>query len=406
MAESIELTDFPNKIAKTTTFALGRYSQTMDLLQTKMHALAIIQIDKNEDPEDQATYNVDIDRLANIMGVNKRSLRTNLSTAAQKLNDSQPTIRMWKGSKEILTTIFQSIIVDHNLDTIDVRYTYDFRKTIIEMKSKYDIIYPIETILSFTCKYTMGLYNFLLAKISKQRLRTAVKTDGKYRIETSVDEILETIQFEAKTNIISKFNQQAILPACKDLNLHSELYIENGAPISVKKGKKTVGYIFNVTVRTNVANPMFSSIESIEAAPSDIPTMEYILLQLEDMGVNKQFRLFVEKQHDSEKAWKNLLYCRVEDHPDDPKYFNTAYTQNYAKDRDMKKMFQVMHQLYPRFDDDVTYSIHKYYERMDKEEDDELAAMTMHSNPSIVESPKDLKKKFRSLRERLAKSSV
>ena len=347
-------------IAKTINFALGQYSTPMSLLQIKLHAYSITQIQADEDPEKQKTYTMNIEDLSSIMGVNKRTLLRNLEQAADKLMEDMPVLKINSGSKTTRFEIFQSVISDSAKKTISIRYSYEFRKMIISMKSKYDLRYPVETILKFQCKYTIYLYNFLLAKIAEIRQHN-VDSNNFYVIETTPDELLEYIPYQSDIHHrVSGLRKTAILPACEDLCKYSELHIENNAPNIIYQGKAISKFVFKIVVASQIS--LFPPISSISSSiKQGIPSMTYILEQLSHIGIDKSLLIKIQKS-DPELVWRNLVYMRIQGKAKtNPRYFNACFNNNYAKSQDLEQMVRNMYNHFPEYNDDVIFSIIDYY---------------------------------------------
>lgn len=361
-----------NRISKTSDFALGTLTQAkspylMDLNQAKIYAYAISLISPKDNPDERQTYRIHVDTLAQMMAdhKSKASLMRNLEASADKLFLDSPAIKYKQGDKTERFRILDKLTTYDNGHYIDITFQQDFRRILILMKSEYDVIYPLSTILSFRCKYSVALYNFLLARASELR-QGNTKTSGRYTITSTPEELMNFFSFTANTNILGKFHKQALLPACRDLNEHSEIYIENEQPVFIKKGKKIIGYEFSILIKVNVANPIFASLSSPQKTSSDIPPLSYTLRKLLDIGVNDAFVKYVGKDKDPRKAWHTFLYSVYHTKNDKailPQYYNKAYKLNYALscEDDIEMYFMTIYDAFPEYDDDVMFRIHSYY---------------------------------------------
>ena len=63
---------YDQKIQKTVGFALGGFSQTLDLNQVKIHALALMQIAESDDPSDNKEYPVSLEDFASFAGLSDK----------------------------------------------------------------------------------------------------------------------------------------------------------------------------------------------------------------------------------------------------------------------------------------------------------------------------------------------
>ena len=393
---------YDQKIQKTVGFALGGFSQTLDLNQVKIHALALMQIAESDDPSDNKEYPVSLEDFASFAGLSdKYTLKRNIITMAQTTMRNNPSFTV-RGNKEtIISAIFQQIRIPDDGFYVYVSYTPSFRKAVIEMKSKYDIIYPLRTVLKFRHKYTPFLYNYLLAKICEQR-ESLNKTNGRYIIEATIDDLCKTITFDAKTNFNARFKKFVIVPSCEDLNEHSELTIEGGLPTPIKDGKKFVGYRFSVLVNAPPDAPLFFSQEKIEASRSEIPNEEYIYRQMEDLGVGVNYIKSVAKDDNPRKAWQTLIFTRINCNDKSPsergRYYNTAYTHNYALSKPLEHMFVQMYNSMPEYQDDVTYAIYKFYS---DNIDSYRSLIIMPKDPPKLKKA-DIRQKISDLKEKLS----
>lgn len=364
----------PNMISKTTQFARGRISQVLTVEQNRIVNLAMGLVREDEDPEAQAQYVLSIPALAKEWGKGERTLARNLEKAAKDLDASMPHLHydeIVNGElQHVHGPIFQDIRVGTAPKRLIVRFAYDIRKALIAMKREYDIIYPVQTPSSFEHKYTPMLHDFLLAKMRDQV--DDGHTGNRFQVDTSIEEMRETIPFNwEQQKATSKFNSKVIKEGCKDLNEHSEIYIENEMPEQIKEKLKTVGYKFKIVLRSSLITPVFpihsKALKVENEIPklhnNGIPTFDYILNQLRLEKVNDSYIMKVESQHDAVRAWKALLYARL--HAKNPaRYFNAAYEgKKFVIEQDSEELLEGLLQACPSYKDEVLQAIMDFYEK-------------------------------------------
>lgn len=319
-------------IPESTIFALLEFDQALDPLQQKLYYMSMACVDKNEDPEAQALYRLNIRKMAEFADIGIKSLRRNLVNVVTSLNNMDLKLRsayIENGKLKIIFGIFQSIeisLTDPN--AVDVRFNYDFRKQIIKMKKEYDIEYPTHTIMRLSGKFSIPLYTYIIAEAALIReKRTAAEASDVYIIRVDKDTLLRRLNY---TNRIAVFNNRSLPLAIKDLNENSEIYIENGMPEIIKEGRNIVAYEFRVRITTTLEKPIFA--RSLLKSKLDlIPDMEYLSARLRNMGVAESHikHFNAEINPDRLRIWGNMLYTWYTVGDKQPAYFRKSYDENW-----------------------------------------------------------------------------
>lgn len=364
--------DNTDKISKTSDFAMMPYTVVMTMNQLKLHAIALSLIQKDDDPEENKLYPVNLESMFEYLDLkDKSTYKRNIIAAAMSLYEQNPQIALVREDKTILTNVFQAIHVPNNSSDsiIHVEYSHEFRKYMIRMKQEYDFEYPVAAILNFSCKYSPSLYNFLLGKIAKlKKENKEYELENKFTIETSLKEIMKVVRTETKNISTSKYNYNVINPAITDINKHTNMYIENGKPDYIKEGRAIVGYRFNITMRITPHDQVFriNNITNYKQIDEHL-TLDYIINKIQEIGVNSQFAIYVKKDNNPKKAWKSYLYtllkCATEEKA---AYFNKVYKENWAQSETMESMFKsLLAENVPELQDVVCAWIGRFYHEKD-----------------------------------------
>lgn len=328
----------PNRISgiqvvqESSVFALLEFDQALDPLQQKLYYMSLACVDKNEDPEAQVLYKLDIAKMAELSQVGVKTLRRHLNDVVKSLSDMDVKLRsayIEDGKIKIMFGIFQGLELDPNdPNSIFVRFNYDFRKQILKMKREYDIEYPTKTIMRLSGKFSIPLYTYLIAEAAIIReKRSLQELSDLYVIRVSKDALLQRLNY---TNTLGNFNNRALPLAIKDLNENSEIYIENGMPEIIKQGRTIVAYEFRVRITTSIEKPIFYR-SLIESRMDLVPEMDYINTRLKSMGVaDSSIKSFNAKvSPNRHRIWGNMLYTwfNVGDHQ--PAYFRKSYDMDW-----------------------------------------------------------------------------
>ena len=325
--EQISLFDNPS-ISKTKGFALARYSKDMTLLQRRILAVALSQI-LATDSVDQA-YTVNVKELAGILDLNKQTLSRNITMAAKTMIENNQTIYFEKEDGWLSTVLIDSVERKDSYN-FEIKFGSKLMPILLEMKKKYDIIYPLKSTLSFKSKYSHLLYDFLLAKAAD----IGNPPEGLYSVEISAKDLINVLGFKTKSprSLMSQLNVTGLAPAIKDLNEYSDIRIEDNGPEILRDKTGIIGYIFRFKLKNSeislvAAKEQMQLLNNIYS-PGDLPPWDLLCKEMKKMGVSDSFVKRVEFEDKTLRAWKNILYTII--HGDsNPKYFNKAYNEDYA----------------------------------------------------------------------------
>lgn len=385
--EQISLFDNPS-ISKTKGFALARYSKDMTLLQRRMLAVALSQI-RATDSVNQA-YTVNVKELAGILDLNKQTLSRNITMAAKTMIENNQTIYFEKEDGWISSVLIDSVERKDSYN-FEIKFGTKLMPILLEMKKKYDIIYPLKNTLSFKSKYSHLLYDFLLARAAD----VEKPSNGIYSIEVSAKDLLSILSFKTKSerSLMSQFNATAINVAVKDLNEFSEICILKDGPDIIRDKTGIVGYIFNFTIK-NAEMSLVAAKEQMQIlnniySPGDLPPWDLLCKEMKKMGVSDSFIRRVEFEDKTLRAWKNILYTII--HGDsNPKYFNKAYNEDYAAAYSVQDLLDEL-------DKNKKRKIEK--EKAKKEFEEKTVMLFPDNKEPIVEDPEEMQSDF--FREKL-----
>ena len=373
---------FPSKITgiqvipESSGFALLEFDQALDPLQQKLYYMAVASVDKNEDPEAQALYRLDIAKMADFSGVGLRTLRRNLESVVASLNDMDIKLRsayVEDGKLKVMFGIFQGLEIDlDDPNSISVRFNYDFRKQILKMKREYDIEYPTKTIMKLSGKFSIPLYTYLIAEAAIIReKRSLSEMSDLFIIRVDKDALLRRLNY---TNTIGMFNNRALPLAIKDLNENSEIYIEDGMPKVIKQGRSIVAYEFRVRITTSIEKPIFSR-SLLESRYDLVPEMEYLMHRLKEMGLApshiKHFQ--AEATPNRFRIWGNMLYTWYCVGDKQPAYFRKSYDQDWFYEschNSTEKLFRLVVTEKPEVVDGYMRALHEEYTKRGLYRDD------------------------------------
>ena len=401
--EAIEQNQYiDQKLLSTISFSLSGYDHDMTAMQLKLQGIGIAQIDVNDNAFDDKMYEIRLDLLSEIMGINERTLVRNMHAAGDKLFKMNPVF-VYKNEQEDIVdriAVFDRIITDRKKKITYIGYTRWFREAVIKAKRIYDISMPVNTLANFTCKYSLLLYPFLLAQAAIQR-KEGIGKNYKYDIMVSKEKLQDIMRYTGTT---SNFHARALYPACKDLNEHSEIYIKGETPQILFKedGKTTKDYVFHITIKTALNSPMFSSNENMPPAKDDLPSRTYIADKLRDLGVIESFIKHILSPGKSIRmVWSNYIYTILQGEKASPRYFNSACEKNWAYSKDLETMFRKAIMDVPGFLDDTTAAILKHYDDF-REKPEELVLEPMDSwEKKEIESNIPIKERLSSLKQSL-----
>lgn len=379
-------------VPESSEFALLEFDQAMDPLQQKLYYMTLACVDKDEDPEAQISYNIDIRRMAEFSNTDSAGLKRNMKNVVTSLSNMDLKLRPVLVEDDGLTFLF-GIFQDLHISDVDpylisVRLNYKFRKQILKMKREYDIEYPTKTILQLEGKFTIPLYTFLIAQaeiIRKQR--TAAEANSVYVIRVNKEVLLRRLNYTTRVAI---FNTRSLPAAIKEINEKSEIYIENGMPEIIKNGRTIVAYEFRVHITTSAEKPIFA--KSLLKSKLDlIPDIDYLSARLRRMGLaESHIKHFNAEIHPNRlRIWGNMLYTWYTVGDKQPAYFRKSYDNNWFDDvcgNVIEKLFRLVVMERPEVVDDYMRAI-----------DEEYTKRGIPQNPHFVE---ELLKKIASRRIR------
>jgi hypothetical protein len=317
-----------------------------------MYTEALSQIQKDDDPEINQDYYVDVKKIANILGQDPRGLRSISQTAAKTLLNAMPTVYFESEQGWTTCYIFDSISsVPNKWYLYQVRFSDKMRRILINMRKKFEIIYPSATIIHFKNKYTHLLYDFLLAQM------TRMTPDGAYfHIKVTPEEIIHKLKYPYKGHM-GAFNRDVITPASRDINEFSEIFIKDGLPVIERSGRTVVSYTFIVMYKPDREIPLVPYDDTDETQRlytlSDVPTNEFLEETMQAMGVAESFIKYVMKQDQPMRCWRNILYTKIH-YGNAPRLFNQAYSKDYARKYDIQDLIMEARKLDPNFKDPIT----------------------------------------------------
>lgn len=335
--EEISLFDNPS-ISKTKGFALARYSKDMTLLQRRMLAVALSQIQETDTAD--RSYNINVKELAKLLHINAQTLSRNISLAAKTMMDNNQTIYFEKDDGWVNSVLIDSIERKDSYN-FEIKFGSKLMPILLEMKKKYDIIYSLKSTLFFKCKYSHLLYDFLLAKAAAMDK----PDDGLYTVEIGARDLVEILGFKTKTKkfLMSQFNVTAINPAIRDINENSEIHIEDDKATILRNKTGIIGYIFRYTVKESqlslvAAKEQMKILNNIYS-PGDLPSWESLTEKMRKMGVSESLIKRIEFEDKTLRTWKNIIYTTIYGN-DNPKYFNRAYNEDYANQYSIQELLE------------------------------------------------------------------
>ena len=347
---------------ETNSFALLEFDSPMTQNQQKLYYLSASLIRKGDDPEENQLYTIDIRDMARAMEVTPASLKNSLNKVVDIFTESNVKLRTAFDIDEkhtaVILGIYQTIVVDKDDPyTINIRFNYDFRKKMLEMKKVHDIEYPVQTILDLDGKYAISLYVFLIANASVIRDEQHI-TDGRYDISVTKERLMQALQFEG-TN--KNFTNKLLL-AVKNLNERSEIYIENGTPEIIKKGRSISEYIFHIRITTTISNPIFSKSILKPGELYEIPEWDYLMEKAKFIGADESFRKRMRISNDRRRCWKSILYTLIMVGRRGA-YLNPAFSENWAKPYSIQHLIRTLKEMSSQYTDEYIDGLAEEYQK-------------------------------------------
>lgn len=140
--------------------------------------------------------------------------------------------------KETLLRWIEKPYIDEKKGTIRLRMDRDMKPFLLDLKknfTEYELIFT----LYFKSKYTIRLYEYIRA-IHGNRQRDFAE------ITLSIDELKDKIDANTYTEFFD-FNRRVLKPTVKEINEHSDMYIDYEL---LKHGKKVSAIRFTITHKT------------------------------------------------------------------------------------------------------------------------------------------------------------
>ncbi len=354
MGDLSALENTENRVTKTRGFALAEYSKEMTLMQSRMYTEALSQIQKDDDPEVNQDYYVDIKKIANILGQDPRNMRKVANQAAKTLIASTPTVYFENEEGWETCSLFESIASVHNSwNLYRIRFSDKMRRILIKMRKKFEIIYPSDTIIHFKNKYSHTLYDFLLAQMARM-----TPTGAYFTVKVPPAQLIKKLKYP--TTQVGAFNRDVVFPASKDINEFSEVEIKNGKPELERYGRTVANYIFYVKYKPDREIPLvpYDDLEETQRLYllSDVPTDDFLIESMRSIGVAESFIKYIIKQDQPMRCWRNILYTKIH-YGNSPRLFNTAYVNDYARKYDIQDLLEQARKADPDFKDPITLLI-------------------------------------------------
>ena len=341
-------------LQETNNFALLQFDKPLTLLQQKLYYLSAALIKNGEDPNIDTVYYININDMAKITNTTPYTLKVNMKRVVDDIRTSsfglQPIFKTEDKKIAHIISVYQTVFEDpDNPYLIGVRFNFDFRKKILEMKKIHDIEYPVKTIMELHSKYAIPLYVYLIAKVSVIRDQEGdTEGNGRFHIRVPKDELQQVLKYDSTPKT---FHSRALYPACENINkVSSELFIEGDRPEAIKQGKAIVEYIFHVRVTTTISKPIFSK----SLFPLDefgIPGWDYITDKARGMGADKSFIATMKLSQDRARAWRSILYTLLRNGKS-ARYLNKAFQEDYGKKYDIRLLVRVLVSTCPEHVDD------------------------------------------------------
>lgn len=332
------LEDSTNKITKTTSFALAEFSEGMALNQQKLYAYVLSQVSKDDDPDDITPYEIDIHDLADQMGQPAADVATAMSRAAKKMPN--PELYFEEGNSWVRFPLFSKIKKGTDRYKFSIAFSPDMKRIFVGMKKQFNLIYPNEVVAKFTNVYSQFLYDYLLSRIS------TMSPEGRYfRVSVTPEQLMVRLNYKSKNKHVGAFNRDTVLPAALDVSTVSEMQIKDDAPEVERFGRKIVNYVFFIEFKPGKDIPL-ATYTSDYVPPklyniNQVPNDDYLSTVMRTMGIDDAYIKYVIKEQMSMKTWSTILYTKIWG-KNSPMYFNKAYKENYAANKDVKDMIAIL----------------------------------------------------------------
>lgn len=323
-------------VTETTEFAIGMLNTKLSLQQKRIFYWVFSMVTADENPNALYKYNISISEMASIIGTRPSSLKCNMAKVVDQMDilelNYNPPMLMDTDDGRIVDKsfgIFDQLWIDKDdPDTIKIILTTGFRRKVIAMKKRYDLEFPLHTILQMSSPYAIDLYTLLISEAALQRDKSLQegKLENSFVIKISKDKLFDFLNYKGRT---SDFNNVIIPTILKNL-CNTEILLDSEDPYIERKGNSVVSYTFHVRVNTTREKKIFAKSVMSYSIESGLPKMEYLLDKLKEIGVGKSLLKKCRAENDRNRLWGNYLYTLYCVGPQ-AKYFNAAYNNNYLE---------------------------------------------------------------------------
>jgi hypothetical protein len=348
-------------LMESNSFALSEFDKPLTLLQMRLYYMSVGLIERGEDPEAQVAYKLNLADMARMLEVSPKSFKSNMRCSVEKMKEANVgLVTDMDGKRVFMFGIYQSVEVPlDDPNSILIRFNYNFRKKILEMKKVHDIEYPLSTLFAMNSKYSIPLYVNIIAEFSIQR-DTNPNYEGQYDLYFSKERLIRIFHYDGP---IDDFKRKALQPAVKGLD-NTEVCIKKITP--EKQGRTVIGYTFTVMIATSPEKQIFVKPILTEESDWDIPTMDYLSNKLLSFGVSEQLVNKIRLSNDRVRTWNNMLYTWFQV-GNSAKYFNKAYHEDYFKSvgTSTRWMFRCLTFAKPEYrQDEMIRYIDEQYDRL------------------------------------------
>ena len=343
MATSIEQAKFievyrnGKAVRETTEFAVGVLNTKLTLQQKRIFYWVFSMVAADEEIDALYKYNISINDMAALMNTDPSTLKRNMAQVVShmdilNLNYDPPMLANTPDGRLVEKSfgIFDQVWIDkYDPDTIKIILTTGFRRKVIMMKKRFDLEFPLRTIMQMSSVHAIDLYTLLMSEAAMQRDNTLSNGEliDSFVITIGKDKLFGYLNFTGRT---SDFNNITLPVIIKNLK-NSEILLDANDPVIERKGNRIISYTFHVRVHTTIENRIFAKSALDYSVENGMPKLDYLLDKLRKMGVGEALVKKCRAQNDRARIWGNYLYtlyCVGKK----PAYFNSAYNNQYFEE--------------------------------------------------------------------------
>ena len=323
-------------IKETTEFSIGMLNTKLSLQQKRIFYWVFSMVTADENPNAFYKYNININEMASIINTDPSTFRRNIAKVVEQmdileLNYNPPVLMNTDDGRLVDKSfgIFDQMWIDRDdPNTIKIVLTTGFRRKVIAMKKRYDLEFPLQTILQMNSPYAIDLYTLLISEAAVQRDKSLQegKLIDSFAIKISKERLLNFLNYKGRT---SDFNKVVIPNILNNLK-STEILLDADDPVIERRGNRILSYTFHVRVNTSREKKIFAKSVMSYSIESGLPKMEYLLDKLKEIGVGKSLLKKCRAENDRNRLWGNYLYTLYCVGPQ-AKYFNAAYNNNYLE---------------------------------------------------------------------------